>query len=105
VPLLLQPFTFTHVATGTLTQAVKGTQLYRANPAGNDQIPIDVGDAYTYEIEGKRSSMDRYLVEVVAIANGNDTNYVPRCISGNMGEHNEVSCKHYQCPTTHSEGS
>jgi hypothetical protein len=31
-------------------------------------------------------SKDRYLLEVVAVAGGDDKYYVPRCISGNMSE-------------------
>jgi hypothetical protein len=82
----LQPFTITHAGSGTLIRAVKGTQLYRANPAANDQTGVAVGDAYTYEAEGKGGRMDQYLVEVIDLANGSDREYVPRCIEGNMGE-------------------
>jgi hypothetical protein len=88
---MLQPFTITHVASGTLIRAVKGTQLYRANPAANDQTGAAVGDAYTYEAEGKGGRVDQYLVEVIDLTNGSGrtgprTEYVPRCIEGNMGE-------------------
>jgi hypothetical protein len=50
---------------------------------------VEVGDAYTYEAQGKGKgdSKERYLLEIVATGGGDDRYYVPRCVSGNISEH------------------
>lgn len=85
--LLLQPYTFTHVASGKKVPKLKSTQLYRANQSKNTAT-LEVGDAYTYEADTglKAGGKERYLVEVVAQDCGNGKYFVPRCILGNTGE-------------------
>jgi hypothetical protein len=80
-----QPYKFTHVASGKEVRGPKSTQLHRANPVTH-KSEVAVGDAYTYEAAGNKGSKDRYLVEVVAVGFRDDKYYVPRCVSGNMGE-------------------